>query len=187
MANSLIFLAFFTTLESMQDLYNSPDLARKDFVADMSEQEKIMVDLEKREDVEAMRIKRYLAMADLSRTVDTPLHEIIERVTNLPIFQNFDLMQIPEIVPAIESFDLFDFPAEHPARSKSDTYYVDEKNILRTHTTVMWYYYLLLPEIKEKLKQGKTIGLVSYGKVYRKDEIDRHHMNIFHQIIFVQK
>ena len=121
-------------------------------------------------------------MSDLSRTKESPLSEIINAVLSLPTFKKFDDIHIPEIVPATESFDLFDFPANHPARSKSDTYYVDEKNILRTHTTVMWYYYFGLPEIKERIKANNSIGVVCYGKVYRKDEIDRKHMNIFHQI-----
>jgi phenylalanyl-tRNA synthetase alpha chain len=84
-------------------------------------------------------------------------------------------------VPADISFDLFDFAPDHPARSKSDTYYIDEKNILRTHDTVMWYYYTQLPEVRERLARREKLGVVCYGKVYRKDEIDRRHMNIFHQ------
>jgi phenylalanyl-tRNA synthetase alpha chain len=85
-------------------------------------------------------------------------------------------------VPADFSFDLFDFPAGHPARSKSDTYYVNDKNILRTHTTVCWYYYLMNGEIKKRIAQNEPVGCFSFGKVYRKDEIDRNHMNVFHQI-----
>src|SRR3989344_6078084 len=46
----------------------------------------------------------------------------------------------------------------------------------------MWYYWLNRPEVKSKIADGKTVGALSYGKVYRKDEIDRRHMNIFHQM-----
>ena len=91
-------------------------------------------------------------------------------------------MQTPEVVPARESFDLFNFPPDHPARSTSDTYYVNDTHILRTHTTIMWYYYLMLPEIKAAIARGESLGLLSFGKVYRKDEIDRKHMNVFHQM-----
>ena len=133
-------------------------------------------------DTEKQRIKRYLAMPDLSRSEGSPIKEIIDKVTELPILKNFEQITIPEIVPAKASFDLFDFPPDHPARSKSDTYYVDDENILRTHTTVMWYYYFNLPEIKRKVEKGEDLGVISYGKVYRKDEIDRNHMNIFHQM-----
>ena len=89
---------------------------------------------------------------------------------------------MPEIVPADVSFDLFNFSADHPARSTSDTYYVDAKNVLRTHTTVMWYYYINHLSARERLKKHEAVGSVCYGKVYRKDEIDRRHMNVFHQI-----
>lgn len=137
--------------------------------------------LEQRTDAEAERIKRYLAMPDLSRTPGSPLYEITEKVKAAPSFAGFDIIEIPEIVPASISFDLFDFPADHPSRSKSDTYYVDEENILRTHDTVFWYYYLNHPEIKERIARGEAMGALCYGKVYRKDEIDSRHMNIFHQ------
>lgn len=147
-----------------------------------AEEKRLRAELEQRTDVDAERMKRYLAMPDLSRTSGSPLREIVERVKALPIFKDFDDIEIPEIVPASISFDLFDFPADHPARSSSDTYYVDTENILRTHDTVFWYYYLNQPEIKERIARGESMGALCYGKVYRKDEIDRRHMNIFHQM-----
>ena len=53
---------------------------------------------------------------------------------------------------------------------------------MRTHTTVMWYYFLIQEEIKNKIRNGESVGSLSHGKVYRRDEIDRSHMNVFHQI-----
>ena len=147
-----------------------------------AEEEKLKNGLEKRPDPESRRMIRFLSMPDLSRTAESPLHELVERILALKSFEDFDIVQVPEIVPSDISFDLFNFPKDHPARSKSDTYFVDEKNILRTHTTIMWYYWLNRPEVKSKIADGKTVGALSYGKVYRKDEIDRRHMNIFHQM-----
>lgn len=147
------------------------------------EEEKLLLEkLEARTDTEAARMKRYLGMPDLSRTPGSPLYEMVERVKNVHSLKGFDIINIPEIVPSSISFDLFDFPAEHPARSKSDTYYVDDANILRTHDTVFWYYYLNHPEIKERIARGEAMGALCYGKVFRKDEIDSRHMNIFHQL-----
>jgi len=148
----------------------------------LPEEKTILEQLAKRTDAEARRIERFLVMPDLSRTADSPLAEMVQRILAIPDFKDFDILEIPEIVPADISFDLFDFPADHPARSKSDTYYVDEKNILRTHTTVMWYYHMLNAETKKRMAAGEAVGGFSFGKVYRKDEIDRHHMNVFHQI-----
>ncbi len=138
--------------------------------------------LEARHDPESERMKRFLNMPDLSRTPGSPIYEVVQRVLALPDFKGFDVIKVPEIVPADISFDLFDFPTDHPARSKSDTYYVDDNHILRTHTTVMWYYYLQDPEVKKRMAAGEPVGCFCFGKVYRKDEIDRHHMNVFHQI-----
>jgi len=142
----------------------------------------LMQDLKGRNDADAKRMLRFLQMKDLSRDETSPLKELIARLVNLPEFAGFDVLQIPEIVPAKESFDLFDFPANHPARSRSDTYYVNDEYILRTHTTVMWYYYLFSERGKEKLRGTEPVGVFAHGKVYRKDEIDRHHMNVFHQV-----
>lgn len=138
--------------------------------------------LEKKTDPASLRMKRYLSMPDLSRTEGSPIHEIVERILSQPDFKNFDVIKVPEIVPADVSFDLYGFAADHPARSTSDTYFLDKDNLLRTHTTVMWYYYLNQPEVKERVEKGEAVGFFSFGKVYRKDEIDRHHMNVFHQI-----
>lgn len=149
---------------------------------DTTEEQKLKKELSQRTDAEAARMQRYMSMPDLSRTPGSPLHAIIEHVTKIPTFQNFDNVIIPEIVPASVSFDLFNFAETHVARSKSDTYYVDDKHILRTHDTVMWYYYLQHPETQAKIKNQESFGVLCYGKVYRKDEIDRHHMNVFHQM-----
>lgn len=145
------------------------------------EEQRLLAHLKGRTDAEARRMERYLSMPDLSRTPGSPLYDIAERVKQAPAFSGFDVINIPEIVPTDISFDLFDFPPEHPARSTSDTYYVDEKNILRTHDTVFWYYYLNDPTVKARIARGEAMGALCYGKVYRKDEVDSRHMNVFHQ------
>lgn len=146
------------------------------------EQDKLLRDLESRTDAEAIRIKRYLAMKDLSRTPESPLFDITEKVKQVEALKGFDVIHIPEVISTEILFDLFDFAPDHVARSKSDTYYIDEKYVLRTHDTVFWYYYLNNPEIKKRISNKETLGALCYGKVYRKDEIDRKHMNIFHQM-----
>lgn len=151
-------------------------------VIDSPGEKKIRRELKNRSDPEGLRMKRFLEMPDLSRTPESPIYELVQRILGLPDFKDFDVIEVPEIVPAEISFDLFDFPPDHPARSKSDTYYVDEDNVLRTHTTVMWYYYLNNEGVKKRIKQNKPVASLSYGKVFRKDEIDRQHMNVFHQM-----
>src|SRR4030042_3256160 len=149
---------------------------------DSPDEQKLSADLKHRDDPDALRLVRYLTMPDLSRTPGSPIYELVERIVDLPGFKDFTVVQVPEIVPADKSFDLFDFPVDHPARSRSDTYFVTDNAILRTHTTISWYYYLMSEHAKTKIARGEPLGVLTYGKVYRKDEIDRHHMNVFHQI-----
>jgi len=151
-------------------------------VIDTAEEKLLKEVVEKRTDFEALRIKRYLNMPDLSRTPGSPLYDMVQRIVDIPDFKGLDIIQTPEIVPADISFDLFDFPPDHPARSKSDTYYINDKNILRTHTTVMWYYHMQNEDVRKRMAAREPVGAFCYGKVYRKDEIDRRHMNVFHQI-----
>lgn len=154
----------------------------KNIIVPNDKEKQLIGKLRKRNDADARRMLRYLEMPDLSRTPGSPIYEIVERVKAIPSFRNFDTIKVPEIVPANISFDLFDFEPDHPARSKSDTYYVDDTHILRTHDTVFWHYYLNLPAIKEKIANSESFGALCYGKVYRKDEVDSRHMNVFHQI-----
>lgn len=138
--------------------------------------------MRKRRDPEALRLKRFLAMTDLTRTPKSPLADLAKRIISLPRFAEFKNLNVPEIIPYDISFDIFNFPKNHPARNPSDTYFVDKNHVLRTHTTVMWYYHLAIPEVRNEIKKGEPVGALSHGKVYRKDEIDRSHMNVFHQM-----
>lgn len=85
-------------------------------------------------------------------------------------FKKFD--DLSEIVTVEDNFDSLLIPPNHPSRSRSDTYYVNQNKVLRTHTSA---------HQNELLRQGETSFLVT-GDVYRKDEIDRFHYPIFHQM-----
>lgn len=154
----------------------------KKIVINNDEEKALIAELKNRNDIKAERIKKLIALPDLSRTEGSPLKAIIDKVLAIDEFKDLDNIVIPEIISTDILFDLFGFAPNHPARSESDTYYVDDKNVLRTHDTVFWYYYLNHPEIKKKIENNQSFGAFCYGKVYRKDEIDSHHMNVFHQM-----
>lgn len=147
-----------------------------------NEEKRLLAEMEKRNDFEALRIRRYLALPDLTRTQGSPLRALVERIRAIPDFKDYDVVDAPEVMDTHIVFDLFGFPADHPARSRSDSYFVDDTHLLRTHTTVMWYYWLAQEGVRARIKAGEAVGALSFGKVYRKDEIDRKHMNVFHQI-----
>jgi len=173
----------------MKNIYQSEYLKRAYYSVPLLEENRLIAELEKRSDIEALRLMRYIALSDLTRTEGHPLKAVIDLVANIPSFKQFDIIDTPEIISPDIVFDLFNFPKDHPARSASDTYYVDEKHILRPHTSLMWKYYFETPEVKEQLEKHGLAGALSYGKIYRRDEIDWQHSNVSHQFdgLFVCK
>ena len=146
-----------------------------------SEAEKVFARLEKKTDFKSLRIKRLLALPDLTKKTGSPLKMFVDTICGLPRFKNFTILQVPEIVTVKTNFDLLNTPQDHPSRRGTDTYYPEEGWVLRTHTTVMWSYHLS-EEVRKELETKGEAGALAYGKVYRKDEIDRSHYPAFHQI-----
>ena len=144
--------------------------------------EKLKSDLMQKKDFKSIRMQKLLSMPDLSRKEGSPIKFIVDKILDAGIFKDFDVIDFPEIVSVRDNFDLLNAPADHPSRKETDTYYVDPTHVLRTQTTVMWPFYLQRPEAIEQLKKEGEIGLLSYGKVFRKDEIDRSHFPVFHQV-----
>jgi len=91
---------------------------------------------------------------------------------SLPGYQFEFYDELSPIVSVSDNFDKLLIPPTHPARSKSDTYYVNETHVLRTHTSA---------HQNELLSKGVTSFIVT-GDVYRKDEIDSRHYPVFHQM-----
>src|SRR5258708_2182125 len=103
-----------------------PHLVRSRYTIPLDEQQASLKQLASRTDAEAARIKRYLAMPDLSRTEGSPLKALADTMLDIPEFRGFDIIDIPEVISTDILFDKFNFAADHPARSASDTYYVDD-------------------------------------------------------------
>jgi phenylalanyl-tRNA synthetase alpha chain len=76
------------------------------------------------------------------------------------------------VVSVEENFDRLCFPWSHPSRRPSDTYYLNNTHLLRTHMTA---------NEPEYIRAGHRRFLVS-GDVYRRDQIDSTHYPVFHQL-----
>jgi phenylalanyl-tRNA synthetase alpha subunit len=63
---------------------------------------------------------------------------------------------------------LFNFQEDHVARRPSDSYFINkseekkESVLLRPHTSVMWYYYLLEGKAKEYLEKTGEVKALSF-------------------------
>ncbi|KAJ8977029.1 hypothetical protein NQ317_013478 [Molorchus minor] len=79
---------------------------------------------------------------------------------------------LPAIVSVCQNFDSLLIPKDHPSRSKSDCYYINRKYLLRAHMTAH----------QSELMQAGLNNFLMIGDVYRRDEIDRTHYPVFHQV-----
>jgi phenylalanyl-tRNA synthetase alpha chain len=77
------------------------------------------------------------------------------------------------VVSTYQNFDSLEFPKDHPGRSRTDTYYVNEDTVLRTHTSA---------HQADTYRQNESEGFLVSADVYRRDAIDRSHYPAFHQM-----
>lgn len=124
---------------------------------------------------------------NIPRSISEKIDRCLYKVDNHPIsivkskvFEYFsDLAKIEidnPFVPVEYNFDRLRVPKNHPSRSRSDTFYKTDNEVLRTHMTC--YLYPL-----GKSDTGRSqLKYITCGDVYRKDAIDATHYPVFHQI-----
>lgn len=147
-----------------------------------STEAKLLAEIHKRTDFKGIRIQNLLKLPDLTLKANSPIKFIVDKVVNLPRFKDFDVASIPQIISVKNNFDVLNTPKDHPSRRESDTYYASPDMVLRTQMTDVWPFYLREPATIKKLNNDGEAGALCFGKVYRKDEIDRNHFPAFHQI-----
>ncbi|MDP3882694.1 MAG: hypothetical protein Q8Q48_01425 [Candidatus Staskawiczbacteria bacterium] len=155
---------------------------RKNIIINDPNEGVLISELEKRTDIKAERIKRFLSLEDLTKKEGSPIKILADRIMGLSRFADFDIVEIPKIVTVKEEFDILNSPKDHPSRKETDTFFINDIQHLRTQTTVMWPFYLRQKEILEKLEKEGEVKALAPGIVFRKDEIDRKHFPAFHQI-----
>ena len=65
-------------------------------------------------------------------------------------------------------------PANHPARNDSDTFYLPDGRLLRTHTSTV--------QIRTMVAHEPPVRVIGPGAAYRRDETDATHLNQFNQL-----
>ncbi|KIW14058.1 phenylalanine-tRNA ligase [Exophiala spinifera] len=101
--------------------------------------------------------------------------KLIESCFPEPDYNHF-VMSDP-VVTVRDNFDVLGFPADHPGRSRTDTYYVNSSHLLRTHTSAHQH-----AAFQALGSQRRTTGYTICADVYRRDSIDRSHFPVFHQM-----
>jgi phenylalanyl-tRNA synthetase alpha chain len=85
----------------------------------------------------------------------------------------FTVMEGPEVESVHYNFDALNHSPTHPARARTDTFYVSADTVLRTHTSPM--------QVRAMENHPPPLYVVIPGRVYRPDS-DATHTPQFHQI-----
>lgn len=102
--------------------------------------------------------------------INTVLEEMIDTFRQL----GFAVGYGPDVDSDYYNFEGLNYPADHPARDMQDTFYVDPKHLLRSHTSNTQL---------RILEQAKPpIRVVIPGTVYRNENISARSHVFFHQV-----
>ncbi|MEQ1597951.1 MAG: phenylalanine--tRNA ligase subunit alpha [Methylotenera sp.] len=102
-----------------------------------------------------------------------PVTLTLQRIEQLFHSIGFDVATGPEIETDFYNFTALNIPENHPARAMHDTFYVDENNVLRTHTSPVQIHYME--------NKAPPLKIIAPGRVYRVDS-DATHSPMFHQV-----
>ncbi len=116
-----------------------------------------------------------------------PLTKELDNVIDIFTRMGFDAVESRQIDDDHHMFGALNFPEDHPARDGYDTFRTEEGFIPPAHTSTMQH--RILKDGKGKLEAGGQIAAISYGRVFRNEDVDATHEHTFYQVegVFVSK
>jgi phenylalanyl-tRNA synthetase alpha chain len=98
----------------------------------------------------------------------------LEEVERIFIGMGYEVVEGPEVEYDYYNFEALNIPANHPAKDEQDTFYIDDKILLRTQTSPV--------QVRQMERGHLPIRMIAPGRVFRADEVDATHSPSFHQI-----
>ncbi|HEM61483.1 MAG TPA: phenylalanine--tRNA ligase subunit alpha [Chloroflexi bacterium] len=101
--------------------------------------------------------------------------QILREIYRIYALMGFQVEEWPEVETDLLNFELLNMPPHHPARDMWDTFYVDEKVVLRTHTSP--------GQIRSMRKHcPNPIRVILPGKCYRYEAVTARSEFMFYQV-----
>lgn len=104
-----------------------------------------------------------------------PFRIIEDEMIDIFTSMGYEIAEGPEVELDHYNFELLNIPQDHPARDMQDSFYIDARTLMRTHTSPVQARTM-------EAKGGKPIRIICPGKVYRRDDDDATHSHQFGQI-----
>jgi phenylalanyl-tRNA synthetase alpha chain len=103
-----------------------------------------------------------------------PVTLMMRRIVRIFDRIGFTVASGPDIESTFNNFDALNTPENHPSRAPSDTFYLDDGRVLRTHTSPV--------QVRYMQSHPPPIRIVAPGRCYRRDTTDATHSANFHQV-----
>lgn len=119
--------------------------------------------------VDALRIQKPITEGHLH-----PISQIQYEIEDIFTSMGFEIVDGPEIELDHNNFEALNFTKDHPARDMQDTFYTDDGNLLRTHTSAI--------QARILREKKPPFRIIAPGRVFRYEEVDASHETTFYQI-----
>lgn len=103
-----------------------------------------------------------------------PITLIQREVEEIFSAMGFYIEDYNEVVDDYHCFEALNIPKHHPARDMQDTYYLDNGQLLKTHTSAAQNYIMR--------KYGAPVRAIFPGRCFRNESTDACHENTFFQL-----
>ena len=103
-----------------------------------------------------------------------PITLVQREVEDVFASMGFTVEEYPEIVDDYHCFEALNIPKHHPARDMQDTYYLENGQLLKTHTSAAQNYIMR--------KYGAPLRAIFPSRCFRNEAIDACHENTFFQM-----
>ncbi len=103
-----------------------------------------------------------------------PITILQNRLIDIFLSMGFTVEDGNEIETEYNNFEAVNIPKNHPARDMQDTFYLENGQVLKTHTSAA--------QNRIMRKYGAPLKAIFPGRCFRNEELDASHENTFFQI-----
>lgn len=170
--------------ELFAKLKSVPAEEKREFAANANKQRDLFTALiaEKKAELEILEQKQKMKEESIDVTLFNensssgvlhPVMSTMDKIIEYFLSQNFSIETGPLLEDDFHNFEALNLPKYHPARDMQDTFYLNNSNLLRTHTSPV--------QIRTMQTQNTPIRMIAPGAVFRRD-FDLTHVPMFHQV-----
>ncbi len=147
----------------------------------IAEKSQELKDLELKKEIESTPVFDISVPANLTRGSYHPITLVQRQCESVFRSMGFNIEDYSEIVTDYECFEALNIPKDHPARDMQDTYYLDNGQLLKSHTSAAQN--AIYKKYKDALiNDGMPIKAIFPGRCFRNEATDACHENTFFQM-----